>query len=168
MPVSYPVRVIAAFDRFWAAYPPRPVNPRARALAVFARLVKEGEDPEALVAAAGRFAEAVNAERIRPIFVPHARTWLHGRDFEDFAIADAPAPAEPAQPVPEHPLAWLKDHMTTQAWASWIERLTVTGEPGAIVITAPLELTRDRVVNEYGQLIRRRLGDVTWRVERRS
>lgn len=171
MAVVHPAFVVAAFDRFWAAYPPRPVNPRTRALVRFAHLVKEGEDPEVLIGAAGRFAVAVKAAGIKPLFVPHACTWLNQRDFDDYPAPDGPALAESAQPGPEHPahpLTWLRDHMTPQAWTSWIAQLAVDETTTPPTIAAPSDFVRERVDQDYGHLIRRRLGVVTWRIERRE
>lgn len=164
MPVNYPAKVETAFARFWAAYPHRPVNPRAPALAVFARLMKAGEDADALVAAAGRYAAIVKAEKLDPVSIPHARKWLHLRYFDDYMTPDAPAPAEPAQPAPEHPFAWARPHMTAASWTAWLERLELDEVDGAVVITAPTRFARARIDQDHGQLLRRRYGVVIWRI----
>lgn len=77
------------------------------------------------------------------------------------AIRPRPSEAEMAS----HPLAWMRAHMTEGAFVSWIWPLTVSGQPGALTLTAPLALTRDRVIQDWGHLIRRQLGDVEWRIE---
>ncbi len=120
-PVSMAVRT--AFDRFMAAYPARGDNPRAPALVVFDRLVAQGDDAEQLVAAAGRFASAMKTEGREARMIPHARTWLSQRRFEDY-LTDAPASALQG-PNPEHPLHWLAAEIGDAAWVSYIGPLTV-------------------------------------------
>lgn len=169
-PPPVPATVAAAFVRFMAAYPPRRPNPTAPARLKFAELVRSGVDAEELIAAAGRFAAELKAEGIRARFVPQARRWLHQREFEDY-LTDAPATAAPAQPSPErpaHPLDWMRGHMTAAAWEAWISRVSVEGEPGSVVLVAPLSIIRDRIQQDYGHVIRRRLGAVTWRIERKD
>lgn len=166
MPVVYSRRVEDSFARFWAAYPARPDNPKAPAKAVFAKLVADGEDPEALVRAAGRFAVKCAEEGIKARFLPHARRWLNQRYFDDYLDADVPAPAEPAQPAPEHPMDWARASVTAGAWASWFARLTVTVEDGETIITAPTRLVRDRLDQDHRPLFARRFGrDWRWRIE---
>lgn len=167
MPVVYPARVTEAFARFWAAYPTRPDNPRAPALAVFDRLVKDGEDAEALVVAAGRYAAVAAADGIKGRFLPHARKWLHLRYFDDY-LTDLPASAEPAQPAPEcpHPMDWARPHVSAAAWTSWFAGLSVVPpvEVQPWTVVAPSAFVRDRVQSEYGHLFRRQFGAVAWRV----
>lgn len=164
---SYSAEVIEAFARFYAAYPWRAVNPRARALKAFNQLVTgEGMDPEALIAAAGEFAKVVKAQRIKTLFVPHAATWLNQRDFEDYLPSDAPASAGCAQPTPEHPLDWMRDHMAEGPWTAWISRLVVVEVEGGVEITAPTAFVRDRVRNEHGRRLQQRYGAVTWLIAR--
>ncbi|MGH7027351.1 DnaA N-terminal domain-containing protein [Brevundimonas sp.] len=164
MPVTYPAHVEAAFNRFWSAYPHRPVNPRAPALAVFARLLKAGESADALIVAAGRYAAVAKAEKLDPVSIPHARKWLNQRYFDDYMTPDVPAPAEPAQPAPEHPFDWARGHMTTATWTAWFERLELEEIDGAVVIIAPTRFARDRINQEHGHLLRRRYGGVVWRI----
>lgn len=158
--------VQAAFARFWAAYPPRRPNPSAPARQVFADLVKAGEDPEALIDAAGRFADLVRVERINSVFVPHARRWLAKREFEDFLTPDVPVSADIDQPRPEHPLDWMRATMTAAAWSAWIERLAVETTDTGVIITAPTRFVRDRVIQDHGPAIRRQYGAVEWRIAR--
>lgn len=159
MPVTYPAKVEAAFARFWAAYPHRPVNPRAPALAVFARLMKAGEDAEALTQAASRYAAVVKAEAIDPMSIPHARKWLHLRYFDDYLTTDVPAPAEPAQPGPEHPMDWARAHVTPAAWASWFSQLVIeTDADGRVVVVAPTAFARDRLDTDHRPAFARRYG----------
>ena len=148
---------LAAFDGFWAAYPCRPDNPKAAARQVFERRVREGADPDAIVGAAGRYAAHCAATQLDSKFVPHARTWLAQRRYEDFA--DVPAQAAP-QPDPEHPLAWVKAEIGEARWASWISPLTLAGDPP--VITALTQFALDHVRDEWGYLLRRRYGAVGW------
>lgn len=166
---TYPAAVEAAFARFWLAYPPRRPNPTAPARAKFAELVKAGEDPEQLVAAAGRFAAELKAEGVRARFVPQARRWLHQREFEDYL--DAPAKAATPTPSPErpaHPLDFLRPSMAAATFDAWPGRVRVEGQPGALRLIAPLSIVRDRVERDWGRQIRAQLGDFTWTVERNA
>ncbi len=158
-----------AFERFWAAYPRRPDNPKAPARLLFERRVREGADPEAIVAAACAYAVAVAGRKIDPIFVPHARTWLSQRRWEDYLPQDVPASAETPQPTPEHPLDWLREEMAPDTWAAWIEPLQLTTEYGRVVIVARTWLAVDRVKRSWGDLIINRYGAaIGWTVERKD
>lgn len=149
-----------AFGRFWAAYPARPENPRAAARAQFAKLVAAGEAPEALIRAAGAYAAFCAKARKDPLFIPHARTWLSQRRFEDFA--DAPEQAGAGQPVPEHPLAWLAAEIGDAAWASWIAPLQLVADDAPAAVLARTQFALDRVRSSWGGLIRARYGQVVW------
>ena len=84
-------------DRFWKAYPSRgeAANPKAPALEKFARAVKGGADPEAIIAAAQRYAEVERkAGRYGTEKVAQALTWLNQRRWGDYAAA---APASESQ-----------------------------------------------------------------------
>jgi hypothetical protein len=112
-----------AFERFWAAYPSRPDNPKAAARQVFERRVREGADPEVIVAAAGRYRAFVASRKLDSIYIPHARTWLSQRRWEDYAEATVEAPSW--APDPGHPLAFLLDEVGEAYWRSWMERVAV-------------------------------------------
>ncbi len=158
-------RAAEAFARFMAAYPPRRPNPSAPARAEFAKLLKEGLDADQLVAAAGRFARLCKAEGVTAQFVPHARRWLKNREFEDF-MTDAPAPAGPAQPAPDHPLDWMRAEMPAASWTAWIAPLSAVAVEGGIEITARTAFARDRVRNDHGRRLQQRYGAVTWQIAR--
>ena len=64
------------FDEFWAAYPQRPNNPKGKARRAWAARVKEGEDPEVMLAGARAYADYVKREGTEPQFVKHAATFL--------------------------------------------------------------------------------------------
>lgn len=164
-PVVLPPALEAAFQRFMAAYPKRRPNPTAPARLKFAEAVRVGEDPEALIAAAQRFAATVKAEGIAPAFIPQTRRWLHQREFEDF-LSDAPATAPEAEPSPDHPLAWMRADMTAAAFSSWIATLTVdeVGE-GFVALSARTAFQRDHVMSEHGRRLTARYGAVRWRIE---
>lgn len=156
-----------AFARFMAAYPNRRPNPSAPARAKFAEALKAGEDAEALVRAAARFAAVVKAEGIEARFVPQARRWLHQREFEDY-LADAPAtaPADAPEPSPEHPLGWLRSMMTEAAFKAWISTLEVAAQgDGFVELVARTGFQRDRVTSDHGHHLRRRYGEVRWRIQ---
>jgi hypothetical protein len=147
--------LLQAFGRFWAAYPARPENPKAAAREVFMRRVREGADPYVIVAAAGRYAEFTRTARKDAHLIPHARTWLSQRRWEDWPpVSETPAPAWTPG---DHPLAWMCAEIGEGAWRSWIEPLRVVdGDP--VMIIAPRRLTADRVRAQWSGLIGERLG----------
>ncbi|MRL67853.1 hypothetical protein [Brevundimonas sp. SPF441] len=158
-----PASVQAAFDRFWAAYPPRADNPKKPALKVFADLVAGGADAEALVRAAGTFAAHVKSQGFDPKFTPHARTWLAQERFEEWAT-DALVSAPATGPSPDHPLAALHGRIGDAAWASYIAPLVITVSfPGARV-EARTRFALDRVRQSWGRDIETVLGRVLWAV----
>jgi len=161
---ALPKTTLDAFDRFWKAYPYRAENPKAPARVVFARLLKEGVCPEALIAAAGRYARFVEEQKIKSIFIPHARKWLNQGYFEDFMTdPDVPASA-PAGPSPEHPLAALYTHVGEGPWASYFAPLTIEISEAGATLTAATHYARTKLERDYGDLIERALGPVTWKV----
>jgi len=114
-------RYTPEFERFWQAYPPRyGGSAKAEAARVFATLVQKGDDPEALIAAAGRFAEEMEqTERTNTSYVPMARTWLNQRRFEDYQPSDADLLAE-ADPQAQRWRNRLQSYCDTGGWpASW-------------------------------------------------
>lgn len=156
--------VHAAFERLMKAYPARGDNPRTPALKAFATLVADGEDPEALVRASGRFAEVMKAENRDRRMIPHTRTWLSQRRFDDY-LSDAPASAGDDQPNPEHPLAFLAETIGIAAWKSWIGSLAIGEEAGLPLITARTAFQLDHIRKAgWMPLIEDRLGIACWRV----
>ncbi len=159
--VSKPIQ--AAFDRLMKAYPARGDNPRAPALAVFARLVADGEDAETLVLAAGRFAAVLKAEAREARMIPHTRTWLSQRRFEDY-LTDVQDSA-PEGPNPEHPLFWLAAEIGDAAWMSYIGPLVVGEECGLPLIIARTAFQLDRIRKAgWIKLVEAKLGVACWRV----
>lgn len=161
---AVPAEVQAAFNRFWAAYPARADNPKKPALKVFAQLVADGADAEALVRAAGAFAAHVKSKGFDPVFTPHARTWLAQERFEEWTEVPASAQARASGPNPEHPLSPLYRQIGEAAWASYIAPLVITVIfPGAR-IEAPTRFALDRVRQNWGGDIEAQLGRVLWAV----
>lgn len=161
-----PKAVQDAFARFWSAYPPRADNPKKPALKVFAQLVEEGADAEALIRAAGAFAVHVKSKGFDEVWTPHARTWLAQERFEEWMTADVPASARPVGPSPEHPLAALYPQIGAAAWASYIAPLVLAFDGEAVTITAPTRFGLDRVRRDWGRAIEGVLGAVTWTVRK--
>lgn len=159
--------LLAAFDRFMAAFPRRRPNPRAAALALFAKRVQGGEDPEALIGAAKRYAQECAALGTANDFIVHARTFLGPQQrYLDYLASAEGAPPSPDGPRP-HALDFLRDKLNPGDFAVWIEPLVVT--PGATFrIAARTQLALDRVRREWGRLIEARLHPVTWSVERKD
>jgi hypothetical protein len=163
--------VLEAFERFWSAYPNRRPNPRQVALEIFDRLVRGGEDPEALVGAASRYADECRALGTANEFVVHAKTFLRQRRFEDYpapARGTAPGPDGPRDPLADHPLAFLALFMGDGDFAAWIAPLKVELAGLTRVITAPTKFAQDRVRRDWGGPIAERLGPITWQVERKQ
>ncbi len=155
---------VAAFDQFWGAYPYRQENPKAPARAVFMKLLESGEDAEALIAAASRYAAFCKAEKIKSTFIPHARKWLHLRYFEDYMTnPDAPVSAL-AGPSPEHPLAALYADVGEGPWLSYFAPLTVDTSTMPARVTAATRYALDRLQRDYARQIEAVLGAVTWEI----
>lgn len=153
---------LAVFERFWAAYPRRPENPKAAARAVFGRLLLAGVDPEAIVAGAAAYAALCRREAKDPKFIPHARTWLSQRRFEDYQD-EAPASAPAGEPSPEpHPLAWLLAEIGEEAWRSWIAPLRVETTADGARVVARTGFALDRVRRDWGRRIETHYGQVVW------
>lgn len=165
---AIPQHVLADFERFFAAYPRRPENPKAPARKVFAELVRAGHRAADLIAAAERYAALCAETRKDAKFIPHARTWLHQHRFEDFledASASAPAPLEPS---PEHPLAFLRRVAGDASFASWLAPLDVAANDDGVVITAKTGLARDEVRRRFGRDIEDHFGPVQWAVRSKN
>lgn len=169
---AVPPAVAAAFERFWQAYPTRSPNPKAPARQVFARLVAGGADPECLVAAAERFAGECARKGIAAEFVPHARTWLYQRHYEDYLAIPQPLPLLDPQPEPAMPLnphsATLKEafrHLAEAEYRHFIAPLEVAVEAGRAMVTAPSRFQADHVRARYLGDIRRALGCREARIE---
>lgn len=75
--------LVSDFDRFWTVYPKRiGQNPKHPASLKFLRAVKQGADPEAIIASARRYAIECSGIEDRT-FVTQAVTWLNQRRWED-------------------------------------------------------------------------------------
>lgn len=94
-PVAKATRPQAKFDEFWQERPRRKGDdPRKPAEDQFFRLVKSGEDPDAIIAGAKLARVAYASEgKLNTEFVPQAVKWLRDRRYRDFA--EAAKPAEP-------------------------------------------------------------------------
>lgn len=165
-------RLHNAFEAFWKAYPARRPNPKVLAREAFLAVAAELTDPEMLARAAQRFAEECRREKIEPGFVPHARTWLKQRRFEDYPDPpEADAPAQPAQADPRGPLcaALLAQGMTLPEYTAWIEPLVITlvgQDSGQVAVAAaPSRLIADRVREQHAAQLARALGVPRVRVE---
>ncbi|MEK0082871.1 DnaA N-terminal domain-containing protein [Benzoatithermus flavus] len=167
---AVPPVVAAAFERFWQAYPARSPNPKAQARQVFARLVAGGAEPERLVAAAETFAAECACKGIAAAFVPHARTWLYQRRYEDYLAIPQPLPLpepEPAMPLNPHS-ATLKEafrHLAEAEYRHFIAPLEVAIEAGRATVTAPSRFQADHVRSRWLGDIRRALGCREIRIE---
>jgi hypothetical protein len=80
--------VEALADEFCAAYPKR--VDRAPTKAKFAKLVKSGIDPNHLISAAARFAEACRIAGREKRFIQSPLVWLNRRKFDDEDLPQPP------------------------------------------------------------------------------
>lgn len=73
--------IASKFIEFWEIYPRRVGNnPKFDAQRRFEKLIKNGENPETIIAGARRFAAECEARRIvRTCYVPQTIRWLNGR-----------------------------------------------------------------------------------------
>lgn len=113
--IGKPMRPAAdeKFEEFWKAYPHRgkASDPKAPALEKFARAVKGGVDPEAIIAAAGRYAAIEQAAgRAGTEKVAQAVTWLNQRRWGDYP-AEAPPSESPSGVFVER---------GTEEWDAWV------------------------------------------------
>lgn len=69
------------FEKFWAAYPKRPGNPRKPAMQKFMLVRKNGATFEAIMAGVTAYAEAMRGKDAE--FVAMARTWLYQERWKD-------------------------------------------------------------------------------------
>jgi hypothetical protein len=106
-----------AFERFWKAYPKRKgSNPRKTAEEQFFRAVRDGADPEAIIAGARRYAEA-EPEIIGTQYVAQALKWLRDerwKDYNEAAVVSLPS-EETARKMQVHFLERWRD---TGSWDS--------------------------------------------------
>jgi hypothetical protein len=165
---AVPSEVAEAFEGFWTAYPARSPNPKAPARLVFARLVAGGEPPGRLVAAAAAFAAEVARKTIAPEFVPHARTWLQQRRFEDYQAGPPTMPeTAPEAPVESasHPLREPFQHLAESEFRCFIAPLAVERRGPLAVITAPTRFVADHVRGRFSGELRRALGVARVQIE---
>ena len=153
-----------AFERLWAAYPPRRPNPRARAEAAF-RLIVKHHAPDALVAAAEAFAAEQRALCTEPAFIPHLATWLRERRFLDYPPFTSATEAEgsiSADDQAQHPwwLAFAASGFSAAEFRAWIEPLTVLdlAEGKSALLLAPSRFKADYVRSHYRAPLARALG----------
>jgi hypothetical protein len=156
-----------AFERFRAAYPRRPDNPWARTKKRFEEALKRGVSAEDLIRSAEGYAEQCRIMGKEPKFISYASTFLHQRDYEDF-LEEAPASAEPHQPNPEHPLAWLRPEIGDAAFLSWIEPLRVDEAASPVCITAPTKFALATVQRDHGAALLAHYGDLAWGLQPKS
>lgn len=145
------------FEDFWRVYPARPRNPKAAAGAVFARLVRAGTPAADIVGAAERYAAEVRRDKVDPLFVPHARTWLSQRRDLDYP-APAEAPSAPA--APDRAGLWprLATVMTEPEYRSWIAPCAVSLADTGATIVAPSRFHAAQLRGRWEDALLRGLG----------
>jgi hypothetical protein len=153
-----PARLRTDFEAFWKAYPPRRPNPRALAEAEFAKAVRAGAVPAALVAAAGAYAAEVTRKAIAEDFVVHAATFLRQRRFIDYQAAAEPAAPAPAHRVdPDHDL-WphLRGVVSDVEFIRWMQPLQVLAHTAGVSaqLVAPTRFHRDWLRQHYAVLLK--------------
>lgn len=81
----------AEFEEFWAAYPPKPANPRKKAKDKYIAIRKQKVSHETIVNAAKKYAAMRAGED--PKFTAQAVTWLNQWRFEDDYEVDGGTPS---------------------------------------------------------------------------
>jgi len=66
----------ALFAEAWQSYPKRPNNPKQAALKSFAARIREGVDPQVLIAGVKSYAKYVEAEGTEPHYIKMAQTFF--------------------------------------------------------------------------------------------
>jgi uncharacterized protein YdaU (DUF1376 family) len=113
-----------SFAEFWAAYPKRDGdNPRKTAARAYAKVIRQGAKPAALMAAVKAYAAELAAkDRIGTEFVAQASTWLNQERFDRFAQgAGANGSSAPADPA-----AYLAT-LSADDWRGHLRRWKTTG-----------------------------------------
>lgn len=160
VPGGLPEALKPGFEAFWAAYPARRPNPRAKAEARFAFLCRALR-PDDLVEAARAFAAECAREKIEGPFVPHAATWLGEQRFRDYPpFASLAARATATLPEPAH--EWwpvFRGRISPAEFRNWIavlQPLAVTEGQEALV-EAPTRFIADQVQRDFASLVARAL-----------
>lgn len=79
------------FEQFWKLYPKRKGdNPKAPARKVFEMLVKQGVNPDDIIAGV-KLATERNRDKVGTEFIPQATKWLRDRRFEDHVRQPVPS-----------------------------------------------------------------------------
>lgn len=75
------------FEKFWEAYPKRDgANPKEPCRKRFLAAVRSGEDPDAIIASAAKYAAEIRASgQAGTQFVARALTWLNEKRWKDYA-----------------------------------------------------------------------------------
>ncbi len=151
-----------AFEEFWATYPPRRPNPRARAEALFAQIVRRGlATPQELVEACRRYAKEVAELGLELRFVPHAATWLRQERWRDYLRQEASAPQGADGPeAVEPPAAFprLEREIGRAAYRMWVAPLRIERAGDRVRVRAPSRFHADYVRLRFHDLLARELG----------
>jgi hypothetical protein len=155
-----PLALVAAFARFWGAYPERKPNPRALAEKEFAKAVKAGAAPDDLVLAAEGYAAEVKRLGTANDFIVHAATFLRQARWRDYlappALIGVPA-AGGAEPTHE---LWpaMKPHMDASTFTAWIGRCQAVEMDDGLVLITSHRVVAQRVRDDFLPLLRRAVG----------
>lgn len=136
------------FAKFWEAYPKRDgANPKKPAADKFARAVKAGNDPGAIIAGAKAYAASLG-EKAGTQFVAQAVTWLNQERWRDYEPIEDAAPYEP-------PAAWRNGFSEVgaglpAAWVrNWLHPCIPRQEGSMLMLTAPTGFIADRLRGAY-------------------
>ena len=78
------------FEDFWASYPKRVGKGTARK--AWAAALKRGANPQTVISAAGRHADAWKRADTDRQYIPYPATWLNGERYDDEQLPTAPQP----------------------------------------------------------------------------
>jgi hypothetical protein len=113
------------FDLFWSIYPNREgSNPRKPAKTKFETLVRDGADPDAIIAGATRYADELTAQnKLNTVYVAQAKTWLTQERWRD------------TEPSKQTPAATSKVFLTEDdpRHRVWVKHLIATRGQGPFV-----------------------------------
>jgi hypothetical protein len=145
----------SAFSAFMEAYPPRVPNPRAPAEMIFRKIVTAKMNPvqpDDLIRAAQAYREEVRKLEMDLKFVPHARTWLMQRRFEDYlpsGQAESITPPSLRDPPQELWQQALCQVFGVSVYQGWFAKCALSCDRNGAILSAPTRFSADYIQNNF-------------------